>query len=63
MTFPRMTQSSATLQKAAGLRKMPLSSMGSSLRRTMMSGETPRPWSSFTECWVGFVFVLAGGAR
>ena len=43
-----------TPQKSEILLNMERSVMGSSARRTMMSGEMPRPWSSFTECWVGF---------
>ena len=48
-----MTQSLSTLQKFAILRKMFSSSIGSSQRSTMMSGEMPMPCSSLTECCVG----------
>ena len=48
-----MTQSGFTLQKPAILRKILSSVMGSSQRRTMISGEIPNPCNSFTECWVG----------
>ena len=46
------TQSGLTLQNMEILEKME-GSRGSSHRRTMMSGFTPMPCSSLTECWVG----------
>ena len=49
-----MTAARSTLQKLAILSKMVSSVMGSSVLSTMMSGKMPMPWSSFTECWVGF---------
>ena len=50
-----MTQSGLTLQKFAIFSKTPRSSMCSSQRSTITSGEMPRPCSSFTECCVGLL--------
>ena len=48
-----ITQSGRTLQNRAIFEKMLGSVMGSSVRRTMISGLMPMLCSSFTECWVG----------
>ena len=50
-----ITQSLLTLQKFAILLNTPGSSIGSSQRSTIMSGEMPSPCSSFTECCVGLL--------
>ena len=39
----------ADVSKKDAFSKMDGSSMGSSVRSTMMSGKMPMPWSSFTE--------------
>ena len=57
-----MTQSSFTLQKRAIFLKIS-SSKGSSLRSTMIFGLIPIPWSSFTECWVGFDLCSSDACR
>ncbi len=49
-----ITQSGRTLQNMAIFSKMLWSSMGTSVRRTMIFGLMPMPCSSLTECWVGF---------
>ena len=50
------TASLSTSQNEATFARI-LSSISWSERHTMMSGETPRLRSSFTECCVGFVFT------
>ena len=55
-----MTQSGFTLQKSAILRKMPGSVIGSSQRRTMMSGGDPQPLQLLHRMLGGLGFVFAG---
>ena len=50
-----MTQSGRTLQNMAIFWKMLKSSMGTSVRSTIMLGLMPMPCNSFTECWVGLL--------
>ena len=60
-SMAEITAFSGTLVNNAILRRSP-SGSGVSLRHISTSGWMPMPRSSFTECWVGFVFSSPAAA-